>query len=148
MAQIIDGTATAASIRATVKGDIEAMAAEGLVPGLAIIRVGERPDSVAYVNMKQTAALEVGVNFRLEVLPETVSQEELLSVVTRYNADPAFHGILVQLPLPAHIDERAVLNAIDISKDVDGFHPFNIGAIAMKGIEPFAVPAAPKAVSS
>jgi 5,10-methylene-tetrahydrofolate dehydrogenase/methenyl tetrahydrofolate cyclohydrolase len=143
-AKLISGTATASAIRADLKKEVDSLREAGVVPGLCIIRVGERPDSVAYVGMKKKAAEEMGIRFFLEVLPEDVSQDELLAKVSHYNQSTEVDGILVQLPLPGHIDERTILNAISLEKDVDGFHPQNIGALAMKGLKPLAIPATPK----
>jgi 5,10-methylene-tetrahydrofolate dehydrogenase/methenyl tetrahydrofolate cyclohydrolase len=118
--------------------------ATGKVPGLAVVLVGSRKDSETYVRSKKKACAEVGFDSFGTDLPEDVSEEEVLKVVAAYNADPNVHGILVQLPLPKHINETKVLDAISISKDVDGFHPQNIGSLAMRGREPTFVSCTPK----
>lgn len=118
--------------------------AHGLVPGLAVVIVGSRKDSQTYVNMKRKACAEVGICSIDVDLPEDISETALVAEVHRLNADPAVHGILVQLPLPKHINEEKILSEISIEKDVDGFHPLNIGKLAMKGREPLFVPCTPK----
>ena len=144
-AQIIDGKVIAAQIRDEIKADVERMkAATGKVPGLAAVLVGERKDSQTYVRMKKKACAEVGIASFGYDLPADASQEEIKKVVAELNANPAVHGILVQLPLPAHIDEEDVLAAISIEKDVDGFHPLNIGRLCMKRREPLFVPCTPR----
>lgn len=146
-AKIIDGKAVAARIRAEVAAKVEAMEAEhGFRPGLATVLVGEDPASQTYVRMKHKACEEAGiVSFRHE-LPADASQAEVEGLVRELNANPQVHGILVQLPLPKHLNEEAVLNAISIEKDVDGFHPLNIGRLSMKGREPLFVPCTPYGV--
>mmetsp|Transcript_12612 Transcript_12612/g.36073 ORF Transcript_12612/g.36073 Transcript_12612/m.36073 type:complete len:329 (+) Transcript_12612:100-1086(+) len=144
-AQIIDGKATAATIRQELKVEVDGLKAKyDRAPGLAVVLVGERKDSQTYVRNKKKACEEVGIVSYGTDLPETATQEEVLKVVADYNADPNVHGILVQLPLPGHIDEQAILDAISIEKDVDGFHPLNIGCLAMRGREPTFVPCTPK----
>ena len=143
-AQIIDGTAIAAKIREEVKEKVAARVAAGKPkPGLATVLVGERVDSATYVRMKQKACADLGMNSFHHPLPADISQEEIEKVVRDLNADPAVNGILVQLPLPKHLDEEKVLQAIDLEKDVDGFHPINIGRLAQKGREPVFVPCTP-----
>lgn len=113
-------------------------------PGLAVVLVGERKDSQTYVRSKKRACEEVGiVSFGTELDAE-VSEDEVLKVVREYNENQDVHGILVQLPLPKHMNEQTILDAIDISKDVDGFHPLNIGCLAMRGREPRYVSCTPK----
>lgn len=130
-AQIISGTEIAAAIRAELKDRVAALAADhGVTPGLATVLVGDDPASQMYVGMKNRVAGEMGIHSRQHTLPADTSQEELLGLVTGLNADPAIHGILVQLPLPEHIDEGAVIETIDASKDVDGFHPMTVGRLA------------------
>ena len=144
-AQIIDGKAIAATIREEIKAEVEALqAATGQTPGLAAVLVGDRTDSQTYVRMKKKACAEVGINSIGRDLPADISQEELIAVVQELNDDPAVNGILVQLPLPDHIDEEAVLAAVSIDKDVDGFHPINIGRLSMKRRDPLFVPCTPK----
>jgi methylenetetrahydrofolate dehydrogenase (NADP+)/methenyltetrahydrofolate cyclohydrolase len=128
---IIDGKAIAAKVKGEVKGAVDALRARGLVPGLTVVRVGEDPASAIYVGGKRKDCAEVGIHSDEHHLPATTSQAELLALVHRLNADPAVHGILVQLPLPKHLDERAVLDAISPAKDADGFHPFNVGALSI-----------------
>ncbi|KAF4663463.1 Neuropathy target esterase [Perkinsus chesapeaki] len=145
--QIIDGKKVAEEVRAELKQLGEEMqASHGVTPGIAVILVGERPDSATYVRMKKKAAAEVGFISREKLLPDTCSEEEVLAAVSRFNADPEVHGILVQLPLPPHISEQKVLGRIMIEKDVDGFDPANIGALALKGVEPKAISCTPYGV--
>ncbi len=144
-AALIDGKAIAATIRQEIREEVEALQAQyGRAPGLATVLVGQRKDSETYVRMKKRACAEVGITSFGRELPGDVSQEELLAVVAELNADPDVHGILVQLPLPDHIDDETVLAAISIEKDVDGFHPLNIGRLSMKRREPLYVPCTPK----
>src|SRR5262245_40743747 len=144
-AQLIDGKAIAATIRGEIKAEVEAMQANyGRVPGLATVLVGERKDSQTYVRMKKKACAEVGIASFSHDLPVDISQAELLKVVQCHNAIPEVNGILVQLPLPDHIDEEEILAAISLEKDVDGFHPLNIGRLSMKRREPLFVPCTPK----
>jgi 5,10-methylene-tetrahydrofolate dehydrogenase/methenyl tetrahydrofolate cyclohydrolase len=144
-AQIIDGKAIAATIREEIKAEVKAMQANyGKVPGLAAVLVGERKDSQTYVRMKKKACAEVGITSFSHDLPADISQEALLKIVQELNAKPEVHGILVQLPLPDHINEEEILAAISLEKDVDGFHPINIGRLSMKRREPLFVPGTPK----
>ncbi|HUS93943.1 MAG TPA: bifunctional methylenetetrahydrofolate dehydrogenase/methenyltetrahydrofolate cyclohydrolase FolD [Patescibacteria group bacterium] len=146
-AKIIDGTNIAAEIQEEIKVAVEAMqAAYNYVPGLATVLVGEDPASATYVRMKQKRCAEVGIRSIGHNLPADTPQEELLKLVADLNADPEVNGILVQLPLPKHIDEETILNAIDLTKDVDGFHPVNIGRLAMKGRDPLFIPCTPYGV--
>jgi 5,10-methylene-tetrahydrofolate dehydrogenase/methenyl tetrahydrofolate cyclohydrolase len=108
------------------------------------VLVGHRKDSETYVRSKKKACEEVGIDSFGTELPEDVSESELLKIVSEYNEDPDIHGILVQLPLPKHINEQTILDAIDITKDVDGFHPMNIGSLAMRSREPRFVSCTPK----
>jgi len=143
-AKIIDGKAIAAKIREGIKKDVEKLVAAGDPrPGLATVLVGEDPASQTYVRMKQRACDELGIESFGHVLSADASQEEVETLVKELNADPKVHGILVQLPLPAGLDEEAILRAISIEKDVDGFHPVNIGRLAQKGREPLFVPCTP-----
>lgn len=143
-ATIIDGKAIAEKIRGQVaQGVDELLGAGGPRPGLATVLVGENPASQTYVRMKQKASAEVGIESMGHELPETATQEEVEKLVQQLNADSNVHGILVQLPLPSGLDEEAVLKAISIEKDVDGFHPINIGRLAQKGREPLFVPCTP-----
>jgi methylenetetrahydrofolate dehydrogenase (NADP+) / methenyltetrahydrofolate cyclohydrolase len=130
-AEILSGTETAAALRKELAARVEAIrAAQGWVPGLATVLVGDDPASRAYVGMKNRAAGEVGIHSRQIDLPADVPEAELLGCVEGLNADPAIHGILVQLPLPDHIREARILEAIRPEKDVDGFHPVNVGRLS------------------
>lgn len=144
-AQIIDGKAIAATIRGEIAAEVEAMTAQyGKVPGLATVLVGERRDSQTYVRMKKKACAEVGITSFGHDLPEDISQEELLKVVRDLNANPEVNGILVQLPLPDHIDSESVIERIRPAKDVDGFHPYNVGRLAVR--LPILRPCTPRGV--
>ena len=143
-AELIDGKVIAQKVRDEVKEKVAARAAAGKSqPGLATVLVGERVDSAAYVGMKQKACAELGMTSFHHPVPADVSQEDLEKLVKELNADPKVHGILVQLPLPDHLDEERVLQLINIEKDVDGFSPLNIGRLAQKGREPLFVPCTP-----
>ncbi|WP_338866906.1 bifunctional methylenetetrahydrofolate dehydrogenase/methenyltetrahydrofolate cyclohydrolase FolD [Myxococcus stipitatus] len=132
MAQLIDGKAVAARVRAEVKSEVDRLRAErGLVPGLAVVRVGDDPASQVYVAGKKKAAEEVGFRSWEHHRDSTLSQDELLALVHRLNEDPAVHGILVQLPLPRHLDAEAIISAVRPEKDVDGFHPLNAGNLLL-----------------
>lgn len=146
-AQLIDGTATAEQIRAEVAAEVkERVAAGRMPPGLATVLVGDDPASQTYVRSKRKACAEAGIESFAFELPATSSQQEVEGLVERLNADPKVHGILVQLPLPKGLDEERVLRAISIEKDVDGFHPINIGRLAQKGRDPLFVPCTPSGV--
>jgi len=141
-AQILDGKSIAQEIREGIKKEvIELKEKHGVVPGLVTILVGENPASVSYVTAKQRTAHELGFYSVQENLPENVSEDELLKLIDKYNRDEKIHGILVQLPLPKHINERKVLYAIDPRKDVDGFHPVNVGKLVIG--EPCFIPCTP-----
>ncbi len=143
-ANIIDGKQIGQEIRDEVRIAVEKRQENGLpVPGLATVLVGENPASQVYVRNKQKACAEVGINSFGHKLPEDASQEDVESLVRSLNADPSVNGILVQLPLPRHLDEEKVLSVIDLNKDVDGFHPINIGRLAQKGREPAFIPCTP-----
>ena len=130
-ARIIDGKAIAAGLRIKVAGEVKRLSAQhGITPGLAVVLAGNNPASESYVGSKAKATIETGMRSFDHRLPDTVGQDAILVLVARLNADPAVHGILVQLPLPAQVDAQAVLNAIDPAKDVDGFHPVNAGRLA------------------
>ncbi|MDE0730489.1 MAG: bifunctional methylenetetrahydrofolate dehydrogenase/methenyltetrahydrofolate cyclohydrolase FolD [Longimicrobiales bacterium] len=138
-AQIISGRDIADEIRAELKDRVAHLKEEsGVTPGLATVLVGENPASQMYVGMKNKAAADMGINSRQITLSVDTSEDELLGVVSGLNADPGIHGILVQLPLPDHIDEGKVLEAIHPSKDVDGFHPINVGRLATDSGDFFA----------
>ena len=130
-AQIIDGKAIAAQVRGEVAEKVSELKAKGITPCLAVILVGENPASVSYVTGKQKALAEVGMADRSMHLPESTSEDELLKIIDELNNDDSVHGILVQLPLPKHIDEEKVLLAIKPEKDVDGFHPMNVGNLVI-----------------
>lgn len=129
-AQLIDGRAIATEIRAELCERVAGLTEQGIVPGLATVLVGEDPASQLYVGMKNRAAAEAGIHSRQITLPADTPEDELLGVVEGLNADAQIHGILVQLPLPDHIDDQKILLAIDPAKDVDGFHPVNVGRLA------------------
>jgi methylenetetrahydrofolate dehydrogenase (NADP+)/methenyltetrahydrofolate cyclohydrolase len=130
-ARIIDGKTIAADLRAKVAGEVRRLSSQhGITPGLAVVLAGNNPASESYVGSKAKVTVETGMRSFDHRLPDTVSQAELLALVRRLNDDPAVHGILVQLPLPPQVDAQVVLNAIDPSKDVDGFHPVNAGRLA------------------
>ncbi|KAL6499484.1 Bifunctional protein FolD 2 [Orobanche gracilis] len=144
-ATIIDGKAIAQTIRSEIAAEVHRLSETyGQVPGLAVVIVGKRKDSQSYVNMKRKACAEVGIKSIDLDLPEEVSESELICKVHELNANPDVHGILVQLPLPKHINEESILSEISLAKDVDGFHPLNIGKLAMKGRDPLFVPCTPK----
>ncbi|HFC08833.1 MAG TPA: bifunctional methylenetetrahydrofolate dehydrogenase/methenyltetrahydrofolate cyclohydrolase FolD [Chloroflexi bacterium] len=146
-AKIIDGKAVAERIRAQIAAEVQQRVGNGLPrPGLATVLVGDNPASQIYVRMKHKACEQVGINSFGYELPADASQEEVEALVERLNADPAIHGILVQLPLPAGLDEEKVLGRIRLEKDVDGFHPLNIGRLAQKGREPLFVPCTPAGI--
>ena len=129
-ATVIDGKAFAAKVRAQVADHVARLRAEqGLLPGLAVVLVGEDPASQVYVRNKGTQTLEVGMTSIEHKLPVDTSESVLLDLVARLNADPEIHGILVQLPLPAHLNSELIINAIDPAKDVDGFHISNVGLL-------------------
>jgi 5,10-methylene-tetrahydrofolate dehydrogenase/methenyl tetrahydrofolate cyclohydrolase len=146
-AKIIDGEAVASKIREQVKTDVEEMVKiHGFPPGLATVLVGDNPASSQYVRMKQNRCKKVGILSFGHTVPAETGQEEVEQLVRELGADPKVHGILVQLPLPDHLDEEAVLNTIPLHKDVDGFHPVNIGRLAMKGRKPLFIPCTPAGV--
>jgi methylenetetrahydrofolate dehydrogenase (NADP+)/methenyltetrahydrofolate cyclohydrolase len=141
-ARIIDGKAIAADLRAAVKSEAGRLAAtDGIVPGLAVVLLGDDAASKSYVGSKSRAVAEVGMRPFDHHLPPDIGEAELLGLVRKLNADPAVHGILVQMPLPPHIDPRRVIASIDPDKDVDGFHPLNIGRL-MTG-QPALAPCTP-----
>jgi methylenetetrahydrofolate dehydrogenase (NADP+)/methenyltetrahydrofolate cyclohydrolase len=143
-ATIIDGKAVAARIRGQIAEDVQKMKAEhGIVPGLATVLVGDNPASAQYVRMKRKACEEAGIASFGHTISADASQAEVEALVQELNADPKVHGILVQLPLPKQLDEEKILSLISLHKDVDGFHPINIGRLAMKGRDPLFVPCTP-----
>ena len=146
-AQLIDGKAIAQTIRTEVKNAVALMQSRGLpAPGLAVVMVGNDPASHVYVNHKRKACEEVGfVSFHHD-LPHDTPEATLLSLIDALNTDPAVHGILVQLPLPMHIDDNKVIDHIDPCKDVDGFHPYNIGLLVQR--RPHFRPCTPKGITT
>lgn len=141
----IDGKGLADSIKSELKANIDVMKNNyDIVPGLAVVLVGTRPDSITYVRMKRQTAQEIGIHFVLKEFSDSVSQEELIREVYKLNNSPEIHGLIVQLPLPSHIDEQIILGAVSLEKDVDGLHPLNIGTLCMRGREPKFIPCTPK----
>ena len=146
-AKILDGNAIAEQLRTEVAAEVKARLEAGLSrPGLATVLVGENPASQSYVKSKRKASAEVGIESFGYELPASSSQKEVEELVTQLNNDTRIHGILVQLPLPPGLDEESVLKLISIEKDVDGFHPLNIGRLAQKGRDPLYVPCTPNGV--
>jgi methylenetetrahydrofolate dehydrogenase (NADP+) / methenyltetrahydrofolate cyclohydrolase len=146
-AKLIDGKAIAESLRDKVREQVSERVAAGLLaPGLATVIIGDNPASKVYVRMKHKACQEAGIKSVGHELPADASQEKVEALVRELNENPGIHGILVQLPLPAGLDEESVLNSISLQKDVDGFHPINIGRLAQKGRDPLFVPATPSGV--
>jgi len=129
--QLIDGKLIAKEVHAETRAAVEALAAKGITPGLAVVLVGDDPASRAYVRSKDKMSHELGIHSVKHELPAETTQEALIALVHQLNADPAVHGILVQSPPPRHIDEAAVIAAIDPRKDVDGFHPVNVAKLAL-----------------
>lgn len=142
MLKLIDGKKLAEERRLEIKAEVEKLKAEGITPGLAVILVGEDSASQVYVNNKEKACHEVGFHSEVYRLPEDTAQEDLLALIDKLNQAEHIHGLLVQLPVPKHIDEQAVIHAISPAKDVDGFLPENMGALLI-GDEAF-VPCTPK----
>ncbi len=144
MAIILDGKAIAARVRAEVKADVEALAARGIVPGLHVVLVGEDPASAQYVRNKEKACAEVGIRGVTHRLPADTPEADVLALLARLNADPEIDGVLVQLPLPKHIDPDKVMDATDPARDVDGFHPVNLGRLIAG--QPGVLPCTPAGV--
>ena len=140
-AEILSGSEVAAGIREELKARIKELKSKGVTPGLVIVRVGDDPASLSYISGKSKASEELGIYSETIVFPQDAGEEEVVARVEELDRDPKFHGILVQLPLPEHIDTERVLNAIDPGKDVDGFHPVNAGRL-LSG-EPCFVPCTP-----
>lgn len=143
-AEIIDGKAIAKQVREEVAEEAAALAANGVTPGLATVLVGDDPASHVYVRSKRKACAEVGIKAWDHDLPASTPQDELLDLLDKLNADAAVHGILVQLPLPEHVDEQLVLDRVDPAKDADGFHPYNLGRL-LSG-DPVVAPATPAGI--
>ena len=144
-ADLIDGKAIAAKVRGRVAERVKTLAAKGIVPGLSVVLVGDDPASAVYVRNKGAACEEVGMRGETIRMPATTTQAELEAVVDRLNGDPKVHGILVQMPLPKQLDSEAILNRIDPAKDVDGFHPVNVGRMLVGDAKGF-VPCTPAGV--
>ncbi|MBS3783511.1 MAG: bifunctional 5,10-methylenetetrahydrofolate dehydrogenase/5,10-methenyltetrahydrofolate cyclohydrolase [Anaerolineae bacterium] len=143
-ATLLDGRATSSTIREEVKEGVELLKAQhGVVPGLATVLVGENPASQTYVSMKERQCEQAGMRAFGHHLPDDVTQEELLAEIAALNANPDVHGILVQLPLPDHLDEDETLAAIALEKDVDGFNPVNIARLTLQEMEPTFAPCMP-----
>lgn len=141
MGKIINGRELADTMQTELQKEVQELQKEGIQPGLVVLLVGEHPASQTYVKNKAIAAEKIGIHSKIERLPETISETELLAVIEHYNQDPTYHGILVQLPLPAHINEANVLLAISPEKDVDGFHPVNMGQLFIG--QPTMIPCTP-----
>ncbi|KAK3133109.1 hypothetical protein QOZ80_6AG0532430 [Eleusine coracana subsp. coracana] len=145
-ATIIDGKSIAEDIRLHIAEEVHQMKSTvGHVPGLAVVLVGDRRDSESYVRYKTKGCEEVGIKSLLAKLPGNCTENEVMDSVARYNEDPSVHGILVQLPLPKHMDEERILSVVSLEKDVDGFHPLNVGNLALRSRKPLFVPCAAKA---
>jgi len=143
-AKIISGTKIAEEIRAELKGKVKELKAKGITPGLAVVLMGDDPASLSYVSAKAKGAEEVGVYEETFRLPATATEGDLLELVSRLNKDARFHGILVQLPLPKHISEQKMTSAVDPAKDVDCFHPVNVGKLLIG--QPDFLPCTPHGV--
>jgi methylenetetrahydrofolate dehydrogenase (NADP+)/methenyltetrahydrofolate cyclohydrolase len=146
-AEIISGTEIRKAILAEVKEEVEQMKKDhGKVPGLVTILVGSSPASISYVTLKVKTAISLGFHEIQDDQPDDISEEDLLALIEKYNTDPAINGILVQLPLPKHIDDKKVLNAINPDKDVDAFHPVNVGRLMIGGDEAIFHPCTPAGI--
>lgn len=143
-AEIIDGEKIAGEVRAELRTRIQALRQRGVTPGLAVVLVGDHPASVTYVRLKQRDCAADSIACQVFRLPDTTSQQEIIDTVRRINADPAWHGLIVQTPLPDHVDEEAVMAAIDPAKDADGLHPLSQGRL-LRGLPTF-LPATPHGV--
>ena len=130
--QILDGKALALEIQQTIKQEVQELSKQQITPGLAVILVGDDPASQSYVNMKAKACSQTGIYSTTHKMPESITEEALLQTISMMNENPNIDGILVQLPLPKHINTTAILEAISPKKDVDGFHPFNMGRVFKK----------------
>ncbi|GAX87426.1 methylenetetrahydrofolate dehydrogenase (NADP+)/methenyltetrahydrofolate cyclohydrolase [Lebetimonas natsushimae] len=135
--KILDGKKLSEKIKEEVKKEVEELKKEGIVPGLAVILVGKDPASQTYVRMKKNACEKVGMYSVVHEFPESITETELLSTIEMINKNPNIHGLLIQLPLPKHIDTTKVLEAVAPQKDVDGFHPYNMGRL-VEGLDSFA----------
>nr|CAG8590872.1 14795_t:CDS:10 [Entrophospora candida] len=147
--KIIDGTIIAKNIRDLLAKEIKErsrMTSTIISPHLVIIQVGNREDSNLYVRQKQKAAQEVGIKYTLCKKDENITENELLKIISEYNSNSSIHGILVQLPLPNHIDQKTITESVDPNKDVDGFHTYNIGSLAKRSNQPLFLPCTTKAI--
>ncbi|MBN1876573.1 MAG: bifunctional methylenetetrahydrofolate dehydrogenase/methenyltetrahydrofolate cyclohydrolase FolD [Anaerolineae bacterium] len=146
-AKLIDGTAIAEAIQAEIAAEIVQLKAQyGLTPGLATVLVGNNHASQTYVRMKQRRCKKIGLHSIAPTLPADATQTQVEAVIHELNVDPAIHGILVQLPLPGHLDEEKILSQVSLAKDIDGFHPINIGKLAMKHRIPSFEPCTPAGI--
>lgn len=143
-AKIISGQEIASQVYAELRERLQRLQERGVVPGLAMVRVGQDPASISYMKQKEKSSQELGIHSETIVFPEETPEERVLAEIRRLNADPRFHGIIVQLPLPRHIDPRKVIEAIDPMKDVDCFHPVNVGKLLIG--EPYLLPCTPHGV--
>jgi methylenetetrahydrofolate dehydrogenase (NADP+)/methenyltetrahydrofolate cyclohydrolase len=134
---LLDGKKLSEKIKLQVKEEADKLKAKGITPGLAVILVGDDPASQVYVGMKAKACKASGIYSIVHEFPETITEDELLDTIKRINQNPNIHGLLIQLPLPKHIDTTKVLEAVDPKKDVDGFHPYNVGRL-VAGLDSFA----------
>lgn len=141
---ILDGKKIAQEIQEKLSSKVKELKGKGITPGLAVIRVGEDPSSLIYVRNKKRKAEEVGIYFEEHTLKENTSQDELIELIARLNSNSRIEGIVLQLPLPDHLDEKRILEKISPDKDVDGFHPLNMGRL-LKG-EPSFIPATPRGI--
>ncbi len=141
---ILDGKKIAQEIQEELSSKVKELKGKGITPGLAVIRVGEDPSSLIYVRNKKRKAEEVGIHFEEHTLKENTSQDELIELIARLNSDSRIEGIVLQLPLPDHLDEKRILEKISPDKDVDGFHPLNMGRL-LKG-DPSFIPATPRGI--
>ncbi|KAM0938148.1 putative methenyltetrahydrofolate cyclohydrolase, Methylenetetrahydrofolate dehydrogenase (NADP(+)) [Dioscorea sansibarensis] len=143
---IINGESIAKEIRSSIAEEVRQMKQSiDKIPGLAVILVGQRRDSQSYVRCKIKACEEVGISSRVVEFPVDCNDNEIVNAVSSFNEDPSVHGILVQLPLPQHMNEDKILNALSLEKDVDGFHPLNVGNLAMRDREPLFIPCSARA---
>lgn len=146
-AEIIDGVAISKTVLSELSCEVAKIKAKyGLAPGLATILVGDNPASMSYVKRKNATARELGLHEIQNNQPSTISETELINLIEKYNSDDRIHGILVQLPLPKHIDENKIILAIDPEKDVDGFHPVNLGKMLIQGMDAPFVPCTPAGI--
>jgi len=140
----LDGAGIAKEIQSELKEKVEQLKSSGIAPSLAVLQVGDRPDSSTYIRMKRLAAEKIGITFQLLSYPESSTQEEIIQAIQKVNNDESIHGLIVQLPLPAHMDEATITRYVSADKDVDGFHVENIGALALRGQTPRFVSCTPQ----